>query len=403
MAGQTKQIIRNKPLYNGVSLDMERTETFGASRWALFKSVLFGRFGTVVLANLLSMIFALPGMAVLVLFYVNSSVAMGLVPYSGNIGFGITVTVDAAAIGASTAFSYLSFEMLLLIPCIAVFALGVAGNMYVINRIAAGEEVHTFKDFFRGIKRCGLSFFFLGLLFAVVLASVVLSVDFFDVYGLGITYKVLSLVVSILIICLFILFLAFFMTQSAAFKMPLGARIRNSFLFMLGTNVQSIVFVGIAIAPIFLIFLPGILMLYIMLYVLLGVSYTTAVLTVYCRGCYEKYTEGKTAEAKQTSYAKRDDIVREDAKRDEDKRDADGDEIKSERNDDADQRPEEKSDGTVSVEKPKKKPTQYKNPKKRKPSNGGERRISQTRDAANDASTENSETADNGTGSTDTE
>ena len=56
-----------------------------------------------VFLNLLTVLFALPAAAVMVLFYLNTAVAASFIPYSGNLGIGYPIVTDAITQGVLTA------------------------------------------------------------------------------------------------------------------------------------------------------------------------------------------------------------------------------------------------------------------------------------------------------------
>lgn len=311
-------------------------EKMNVSKWAQFKNLFFGRFGTMVALNLLTCLFALPAVLVMVLFYMNKTIGNGFIPYSSNFGIGYPVVTDAARLGGIMTFTYNLYEFSLLIPCIAIFALGVAGNLYVMRKLIWDEPTRTVKDFFRGIGKCWLPALLMGVFFGLTLLLFEFSLGYFDAYGLSKSVKILCIVLSSILLAFMILFTSFFMTQTAAFKMRPMVLIRNSVLFVLGTNVQAIVFIGIGIAPVFLMFIPGITMLLAMLYIFLGFSYSTLVISLFCHRCYERFLYDKI-DRSSAAYTKR------------------GNDI----SDDDPDRPAQ----------PKKRaPVQYKNPKKRKKS-----------------------------------
>lgn len=308
-------------------------EQLNMSKWAMFKFIFFGRFGTTVLLNILTLLFALPAIAVMLLFYLNSSVAAGFIPYSSNIGIGYPVVNNAVSIGVISDFTYSITEYLIMVPCIAIFALGVAGNLYVIRKLIWHEPTSTFKDFFRGIKKCWIGAVFIGLLFGLSVLLVVFSVGYFDAFKMPVAYKAIMLTISIILLVFMIIFASFFMTQNAAFKMKPLVLIRNSALFVFGAFFQSIIFIGIALAPVYLMFIPGITMLLVIIYVFVGFSFSTIIISLFCHFCYEKFLYDKVTDKPSAVYSKRErDVIAE------------------------------------SERAKKKQPTAYKNPKKRKKS-----------------------------------
>lgn len=275
------------------------------SKWDLFKHLFFHRFGTMVFLNLLMVLFALPAIAVIALFYINSSVAESFIPYSANLGIGYPVVTNAVELGRLSDFSYNVTKYLALVPCIAVFALGVAGDLYVIRKLMWEEPTRTFKDFFRGIKKCWLGALFMGTAFGFTLLLLMFSLDYFDAYGLSVSLKALSVTLSIILFIFIILFTSFFMTQNAAFKMRPMVLIRNSVLFIVGTHIQSIFFVGLALIPVYLMFIPNITMFLLIIYAFVGFSFTTVVVSVYGHYCYEKFLYDKISGKPSTVYVKR--------------------------------------------------------------------------------------------------
>lgn len=289
-------------------------EQMSMSKWAMFKYLFFHRFGTMVMLNLLTCIFALPAVVVILLFYTNIAVNNGLIPYSSNLVIGYPVVIDAMRQGTIAEFTYTVMEYLCLAPCIAVLALGVAGNFYVMRKLMWEEPTSTVKDFFRGIKKCWLPAVIMGLVVGLSIELLMFSLGYFDAYGQSTSLKALCVTLSIILLVFITLFGAFLMTQNAAFKMRPMVLIRNSVLFVLGTNVQAIFFIGIGIAPAFLALVPGITLMLSIIYVLIGFSYSTLIITLFCHRCYEKFLYDKI-DSPQSVYAKRPDDIAEQAEK----------------------------------------------------------------------------------------
>lgn len=308
-------------------------EQLNMSKWAMFKFIFFGRFGTTVLLNILTLLFALPAIAVMLLFYLNKTVAAGFTPYSSNIGIGYPVVTDAIHLGAVTDFYYTISEFLILVPCVAVFALGVAGNLYVIRKLIWQEPTSTIKDFFRGIKKCWAGAICMGLAFGLTLLLVVFSIGYFDAYDVSTALKAMMITLSIILLVFMIIFASFFMTQHAAFKMRPLVLIRNSFLFVFGAFLQSVIFIGIGLLPVYLMFIPGITMMLVIVYFFIGFSFSTIVISLFCHYCYERFLYDKVTDKPAAVYSKR-----------------------------------ERDELNENDRAKKKQPTTYKNPKKRKKS-----------------------------------
>ncbi|MCH5160433.1 MAG: magnesium transporter [Clostridiales bacterium] len=258
-----------------------------------FSYLFFHRFGTMAAISLLASIFAIPLIVVMVLFQMNITINNGFIPFSSNLGIGYPVVVDAAQIGAETLLTYKTMECLVLVPCIAVFALGIAGNLYVIRKLIWEEPTSTVKDFFRGIKKCWLGAFVTGMVVGFAILLLMFTIYYFDTYAFSKGIKGLCIALAVILLVLISLVSAFVITQNAAFKMKPLVLIRNSILFVVGTNLLSVIFIGIAVAPTFLFLIPGATVIIGILYAMFGLSFTTLVISVYCHSCYKRYLYDK--------------------------------------------------------------------------------------------------------------
>lgn len=317
-----KQNIVQRMMFGSENKPDLTPERMQMSKWAMFKYLFFHRFGTMVALNLLACLFAVPGILVFVLFYMNISINNGLIPYSSNLAVGYPVVTDAVAMGVTATFNYRLLEAAIMVPCIAVFALGIVGNMYVMRKLMWEQPTRTFKDFFIGIKKCWLSALLVGFAFGLTVLFLVFSLGYFDAYNPSIALKVLSITLSVLLMVFMTLFASFVLTQSAAFKMRPMVLIRNSVLFIIGTHVLSLVMIGVAVAPVFLAFIPNITMIFSMLYAFIGVSFSTLVISLYCHYCYERFLYDKIDSSSTVCTKRVNDIHDDDEKPTEKKRQA---------------------------------------------------------------------------------
>lgn len=76
------------------------------SRWAVFKDVFTNRLGAMAKVSLLSVLFAIPAIAWIVIMSLVKAADGTIIPYSSNLGIGYPVITNAAAIGAYRTFMY---------------------------------------------------------------------------------------------------------------------------------------------------------------------------------------------------------------------------------------------------------------------------------------------------------
>lgn len=279
-----------------------------ASKWTLFKETFMGRFGSMVITNLLTAIFFLPGIVVAIYFYTLKASIGSLLPYSGNFGIGYPLVTGVAAMGASAVFWYNIVMYAILVPCIMIGALGLAGNFYVMRKFAWGESVQVAKDFFRGLARNWLSFIVLGLLVGLTILLFVFNLGYYDVMGYSVGVKATAVTLSAILLVVVSIVAMFWMTQTVAYKMRPMVLVRNSILLSFGTLIPTLAILVVSVGPMFLGFIPGITMLIAILYLFIGVSYGTCAITMYTHSCYAKYMPD---ERKTTVYKKRQSEVEE--------------------------------------------------------------------------------------------
>ena len=152
----------------------ERSEDYARStlptnRWSLFWDIFKGRFGKLVLINLLVLVTFLPMIAIVVFRAMSFMVQGASGPFGAGLGVGypaipnITGTAEMMALQSDLVFFGL------LIPAGAIAAIGISGGMYIIRNLIWTEGVFVANDFARGIKRNYLSVLEAMLVFTVFL------------------------------------------------------------------------------------------------------------------------------------------------------------------------------------------------------------------------------------------
>lgn len=263
------------------------------NRFQLFKDVFFGRFGAMIKINLLSILFALPIVVVLVLAYMSRLVDNSMVPYSGNLGIGYPVVPDAVAIGEARNF-ILNFQTyLLLIPCIVIFSIGLSGAFYVMRRLAWGEGVGVGAHFFHGIKANVLPFLWSSLFIAVSFFLLMFNISAYNQLQMHTAIKIIGLALTIIQFLIVTCMAMFLTTQAVTYKLKFWGLIKNSFLFSIGLLPINIIILILsalpAVALYFLLRVQFLGVMFLMLFLLVGVSYIILLWTVYAHWVYDKF------------------------------------------------------------------------------------------------------------------
>ncbi len=342
----------------------------GLSKWDLFKHLFIGKIGTMVILNLLTLLFALPALADIVIFTMTGTFANSYVPYSANVGIGYPVVADAVWQGVYAAYKNELLQFSILVPSLALLFMGLGGNMFVMRKLIWGEPAKPAKDFFRGIKKSWWQSFITGPIVGAAILAFAVSLRVFDVYKLHTAYKVLGIIASSIVLVAVSMYSAFFMAQSVSFKMKFADVSRNSILLALNSHVIGVFFVAVAVVPMLLLTISTLMMFVMIFYVMLGFSYTSIVLMLYCNGSFEKCLYDKATVG--AVYGKRDDKLEKSVKGEKSEKvekgeKADGAEA-AEVTDGAQSVGDAETDGAAEQHKSDtvKKPYAYKNPKKGK-------------------------------------
>lgn len=267
------------------------TDKLPGSRWAVFKDVFRNRLGALVKINLLVLLFCLPAIAWVVIVTMMKSVDGTIIPYSGNIGFGIPVVQNAALIGQQRSFQFDMQMYVILIPLIMIASIGLSGAFYVMKRLAWGEGISVTSHFFRGIKMNFLPFLWSSLFCGVSLALLMFNMGVYDVIVVNKVWKVIGMAVSILQFVLLMCMMIFLTTQAVTYKLGVWGLIKNSFLFAIALLPQNLFFLLLSALPVLLLMiLPSFISMFgYLIFAILGFSYIILIWTVYAHYAFDKF------------------------------------------------------------------------------------------------------------------
>lgn len=130
-------------------------------------------------------------------------------------------------------FSLVFYSMLIMLPCMIIGFLGLAGAFYVVKKIVWQEGTSLSVDFFQGIKENWKHALINGAIFGIVLFGLIMGGSYFIIFspvapvwsGIGIGALILLFIVIGIV-------LSMFFTQDVYYVNPYGTTFKNSFLFM---------------------------------------------------------------------------------------------------------------------------------------------------------------------------
>ena len=297
MAEQTKRkgIAR---LLEGKERYTENARAHEAGRFSLFWAVFKGRFGKMVLINLIMLICSLPVIAIVVYRNLAFAAQESLGPYGAGLMTGYPVVPDVIGYAERNILfnDYIFFS--LLIPASAIAAIGLSGGMSLMRNLIRTEGIYYFSDFGRGIKRCYLSVLEGALIFTLILylaqvsgnISNLLTATNDEKAGLMLASKIIGYILMslMLLVCLWIA------SVGVSYKLGPLARFRCAFVMTFRTFPLTVAFAALAIAPIFLLlFTSGfLLILGIIFYMIFGFSYGMLVWMSFSQWAFDRYFDG---------------------------------------------------------------------------------------------------------------
>lgn len=254
-------------------------------RFKLFSNVFFGKMGNMAKTNWWMLLFCLPAFAVIFYTAYRAFDAGVYTPFSSNFGLGYPVVDNAEEIYWQLIFQNNMFRALLLIPCIIVGFVGLAGAFNVIKYESIGFTVKVTRTFFKGVKNNFVTYMWLGLINAIMFFLLVLSVNYYGNPSLALGWKIVTIALTVIVMAFVVIMSMYIMTMTALYDLPLMKMIKNAFWLTISFVLQNIIILIFSAVPVGLMFLIGtsyiMQFIVIMVCAMLGFSYIIAVWTIY--------------------------------------------------------------------------------------------------------------------------
>lgn len=269
--------------------------TLPTSRWRLFWDILKGRFGRLMLVNLLMLVTLLPLVAVIVWRMLAMGTGNVMGPYGAGLGVGYPVIPDLVGYAESTIFQLDLLFFALFIPAAAIAALGISGGGYIIRNLIWTEGIFVTNDFLRGIRRNYLNVLEALLIFTFILflaRTMGNLADYLVAVGApSAGWLIASKVVGYIFVALALMMCLWMISLGINYKQGPWALFRNALVMTVGTLPQTIFFAALAIWPVLLaIFTTGFFaVLGVIILLLFGVSYLLLVWLDYSQWAFDKF------------------------------------------------------------------------------------------------------------------
>ncbi len=278
----------------------ERSEDYARStlptnRWSLFWDILKGRFGKLVLINLIMLVTFLPLIAVIVWRMLALNVEGAVGPYGAGLGVGYPILPELVGYAEMSIFQADLFFFALFIPAGAIAALGISGGGYIIRNLIWTEGIFVTNDFLRGIRRNYWNVLEAVLVFTVLLFIARTMGNLADwlvaMNADGAGWLVASKVVGYIFVALGLLLFFWMISLGISYKQGPWALFRNAVVMTIGTFPQTVFFVALATWPFFLAMFTGGLfaVIAVLIIIFFGISYMLLVWLDYSQWAFDKF------------------------------------------------------------------------------------------------------------------
>ena len=218
-----------------------------SNRWELFWDIFKGRFGKLVIINLLVLLFCLPFLALLFFRYVAITNYGVIYPFSQSFGVGYGALPSMVGLAENITFN-VNLLIFLLAPLgFMIAAVGIAGGAYVIRNMVWTEGIFVANDFWRGIKQNIRQMLLIFLVYSIVFYLSILSISLCDQsIAMGVDNKWLFVVSEVLtygVLIVYSMMTLHMVTMSVTYELKFWHLIKNSFMFTIGLLPQNIFFI----------------------------------------------------------------------------------------------------------------------------------------------------------------
>ena len=261
-----------------------------ASTWSAFKS----NFGKVVMMNLLTLLFFMPLAAAAYLREVYVGSLVTVYPFASNIG-PAALPSNPGALGM---FEQLSMQADIIfysvvVLCSLIASVGVAGACYSMKKLVNTHGEFTVKGYFRGVKKCYLNVAFPTALFMIVFFCTVLVSDWKN-YQIAIgepsAWPIAATVLMIILCVLVGIICMWFIAVGVSYKVGPIQLIKNTFILIIGSIIQTIIMLGIAFIPVWFLLMGSFMQIIaLIIFIIFGFSYVFLVWMSFTQWVFDMY------------------------------------------------------------------------------------------------------------------
>lgn len=180
--------------------------------------------------------------------------------------------VEAAKAYLQTFVTNRQIKLIVLLPCLAVFALGWAGASKIAKNFIHANGVWFWQDFKQGVKENGRQFVLLFFLFGVVL-NIVALINSFCMFEQYKQFYALSWAVYIVAVYFCGMLLMFSCHLLTMYKLKIGQSLHNALILVVKKLPRNLLLLALSFAPYFVLFvfnIPGVVVMVLLICAVVG-------------------------------------------------------------------------------------------------------------------------------------
>ncbi|MGN0812453.1 MAG: hypothetical protein ACI4MQ_02970 [Candidatus Coproplasma sp.] len=273
-----------------------RTHAPQSGRWGDTWNIFKTNFVQLVIINVFTLLFFVPGIAVA--YFRGAYIAqMGLVYPFANNALGIypfTPAMTGAAEGITLSADLMFISLLVVAGLIA--SVGISGACYSIKKIINTNGQFHLKDYFKGIKVNYFNVVFPITLFMVcVFGSFCVSDWAAWRIALGypkagpITAQVFMIIVTVLVG----IYMMWVIAVGVSYRVKLKYLLKNSFVLLIGTIIQSLFMIGFSLIPAWFIWIGASVQFFLvigcLIFIFIGFSYIILCWLAYTQWVFDSF------------------------------------------------------------------------------------------------------------------
>ncbi len=294
---------KNGGFINRLIVGKEKSEGYAraslpSNRWELFWDIFKGRFGKLVIINLLVLLFCLPLFLVLFFRYVALANYGATYPFTQPFGIGFQAMENMTGYAENIIFTVNS-TIFIFLPIVAMIAsVGISGGAYVIRNMVWTEGIFVSNDFWRGIKQNIKQMLLIALLYSLLFYFTITATSFVNfMLAYNPDHKwilIVSQVLSFALLATFTIMTFHMITMCVTYDLKFRQLLKNSFLFTIGLLPQNLFFLFLGAIPFLVMLLGNFFMgIGIILVLIFGFSLMLLVWTDFSQWSYDKFINDK--------------------------------------------------------------------------------------------------------------